>query len=155
MVTVITLLIAVLALRQTFAQPYRILGDCMEPAVTDGQLCFLNKISPYLRQYQIGDIVAFKHEGRVWFSRVVALETNTIQITEGSIVVNGAALQDAVVHRSWSNWKQGVHAIDKPLQVPLDHVFVLSDKLSADHDDSRVFGPVSKGSIMGLLWGCL
>ena len=141
-------LIAIFAL----ARPHRISGNCMEPAIMDGHLFFLNRISPYLRHYQIGDIIVYKHEKKVWVSRVVALETDTIQITEGSIVVNGVTLQDAEIRRSWANWKHGTYALDKPLQVPQGHVFVLSDNLSAQHDDSRVFGPVSKGSILGLVW---
>lgn len=146
--TVITSIIMVLA----FAKPFRIKGDCMEPAVRDGQVCFLNRISPNLRQYQISDIILFKHEEKIWISRVVALETDTIQIIEGSVVVNGSPLLEAGIHRSWSNWQHGVYAIDKQFQIPLDHVFVLSDNLSAEHDDSRVFGPVSKGAIIGLVW---
>lgn len=149
--TVIILLIVVLAFR-IFAQPYRLQGDCMEPTIKDGKLYFVNRILPYLRQYQIGDIILFKHEGKVWVSRIVALETDAIQITEGAVVVNGATLQDAGIHRNWSDWKQGVYAIDKPFEVPLAHVFVLSDNLVAQHDDSRVFGPVSNESIIGLLW---
>lgn len=146
--TVITLIIVFWG----FAWPYRVSGDCMEPAIKDGKVYFLNRILPYLRQYQMDDIVLFKHEGKVWISRIVALETNTIQITEGSVVVNGAAFQDTEVHRNWSNWKLGSYAIDKPFQIPLDHVFVLSDNLSAEHDDSRVFGPVSKKSVLGVVW---
>lgn len=146
--TVISLIIAILI----FAKPYPLQGDCMEPAVKDGQLVFLNRILPYLRKYQIGDIILFKHEGKVWISRIVALETDTIQITQESIVVNGLKLSDVGIHRSWAGWKHGIYAIDKPLQLPPGHVFVLSDNLSAQHDDSRVFGPISKESILGLVW---
>lgn len=150
-IIVLTILVSII-LAIALARPYRVSGDCMEPAVIDGHLCFLNRISPYLRQYQINDIILFKHEGKVWVSRIVALETDTIHITEGNVVVNGITLQCAGIHRSWSNWKHGIYAIDKPLKVPIDHVFVLSDNLSAQHDDSRVFGPVSKKSILGLVW---
>jgi|JI9StandDraft_1071089.scaffolds.fasta_scaffold38530_3 signal peptidase I len=136
-----------------FAHPYNVPGDCMEPAIKDGSHVFVNHISPYLRQYQIGDIIAFNHEGKGWVSRIVALEADTVQITEGEVIVNGDAnCKDRGILRSWSNWKHGVYAIDKPLKVPPDHVFVLSDNLSAQHDDSRVFGPISKNSIIGLVW---
>ena len=112
--TIIALIIVV----QAFAKPYRVSGDCMEPTITDGQLCLVNHISPYVRQYRIGDIISFKYEGKVWVSRVVALENNTIQIAEGSVVVNGVPFQDAGIHRNWSNWKHGVYAIDMPLEGP-------------------------------------
>jgi len=147
----LTVVLFIIAGRE-FAAPTRISGNCMEPAVKDGQLCFLNRLSPYLRRYQIGDIIVFKHEGKEWFSRIVALENNTIQITEGRVVVNGVVSDDKEIHRNWLGWKLGSYAIDKPYQVPADHVFVLSDNLSAQYDDSRVFGPISNSSIIGPLW---
>ncbi|MFH1643810.1 MAG: signal peptidase I [bacterium] len=135
-----------------FARLHRVSGNCMEPAVKDGQIVFLNYILPYLRKYQIGDIILFKHEEKTWISRIVALETDTIQISEGSVIVNGVSLQDPKIHRRWENWRYGNYAIDEPFQVPLGKVFALSDNLSAQHDDSRVFGPVAKKFILGLVW---
>ena len=135
-----------------FIWPYRTSGNCMEPAVKDGQFVFLNRMAPYIRHYQIGDIILFKHDGKVWISRIVALETDTIQIAEGKIIVNGVILQEPTVHRNWANWMHGEYAISKPLQVSRGHVFVLSDNLSAQHDDSRFLGPISKKSILGLVW---
>ena len=144
-------MVALIGIMWLFARPHRITGDCMEPAVKDGQLIFLNRISPYLRGYKIDDIILFKHNGKIWISRIVALDKDRIHIAEGNILVNGISLQDAV-QRNWTDWKYGNYAIDNPLQIPLDHVFVLSDNLSAHHDDSRIFGPISKKSILGLAW---
>ena len=124
----------------------------MEPAIKDGSHVFVNHISPYLRQYQIGDIIAFKHEGKEWVSRIVALGTDTVQITESKVTVNGVTQQSDKIFKNRSNWNYGTHAVDKSFQVPLGHVFVLSDNLSAQHDDSRVFGPISENSIVGLVW---
>ena len=147
--------IATLSLAVTawlIARPFPLSGDCMEPAVKDGQLCFLNQTTPYLKHYQINDIIVFSHEGKDWISRIVALEGNTIKITEGSIIVNDVALNDAGISRNWSGWNFGTNAIDQSLQVPINHVFVLSDNLSAQHDDSRVFGPIPNSSILGSVW---
>ena len=149
---IILFIVALIIVSRGLAEPYRVSGDCMEPAFTDGQRYFLNRVTPYLRDYKLNDIVLFKHEGKVWISRIVALEKDTIQITEGKLVVNAVYTPDNEIRRNWSNWKFGIHAIDQPLQVPPNHVFVLSDNLSAHHDDSRVFGPVSKESILGLVW---
>lgn len=149
---IILVSVLLLIVVRAFAEPYRISGDCMEPAIKDGKLYFLNHVSPYLRKYQMGDIVVFKYDEKVWISRIVARETDTIQISEGAVVVNGTPLQESGIHRSWPNWRHGTHAIDNPLQVPAGHVYVLSDNLSAQHDDSRVFGPVPIQSITGLIW---
>jgi len=146
--TILTLAILVM----TAARPYRIYGDCMEPAFQDGKLCFLNKIYPYIKKYKIGDVILFKHESKVWISRVVALENDTILIKKESILVNNFPLKKGATKRSWRGWNYGKYAISKPFKVPRNHVFVLSDNLSAKHDDSRVFGPINKESILGLVW---
>ncbi len=149
---VAVILVALIIVLWIAARPYRVAGDCMEPAIKDGQLCFVNQLSPFLRQYKVNDIITFDYEGRAWIARVVALETDTIQITAENIILNGSVLSDGEIHRDWSDWKYGSYGIDNPFQVPSGHVFVLSDKLSAHHDDSRVFGPISTKSITGLVW---
>jgi signal peptidase I len=146
------IVIMLIVVARSIAEPYHISGDCMEPAFMDGQRYFVNRISPYLRQYQTGDVVVFKHEEKVWISRIVAVGGETIQLTEGNIVVNGRANQDGEVRRNWSDWKFGTYGIDTPLQIPQGYFYVLSDNLTAHHDDSRVFGLVSKESILGRVW---
>ncbi len=145
-------IILLISVGRELATPYRISGDCMEPAIRDGKLYFLNRISPYLHHYQIRDIIIFKHEGKKWISRIVALGNDVIEIREGKVILNNVFLDDKVIYRNWSGWEYGTFAIDKPFQVPAGHVFVLSDNLSAQHDDSRVFGPISTSSILGLIW---
>ncbi len=132
--------------------PFRISGDCMEPAISDGKIYFCNKLSAYLRHYKIGDIVAFKHENKVWISRIVALEDDTIQITEKQLIVNNHLVNEPKILRNWENWNYGTYAIQQPLIVPKNHVFVLSDNLCCQHDDSRVFGCIHQSSLVGLIW---
>lgn len=144
--------IVLVAMAWAFAWPFRVSGDCMEPAIKDGRVYFLNRALPFLRGYKINDIVLFEHERKVWISRIVALENDTIQINESNLTLNGVTRQDASIQRNWTNWKNGDYAIEKPLQVPPGHVYVLSDTLSAEHDDSRVFGPVSKKIILSIVW---
>lgn len=140
----------VLAAVQVFAKPMRVRGDCMEPAIRDGQWIFVNR-SAYWRHTPVaGHIVLFQHEGTTWVSRVVAVGHDRIELTGGGIVVNGSLVADDTVVRDWREWNQhGKHAITQPLEVPEGHVYVLSDKLAAKHDDSRVFGPIAIDRIMG------
>jgi len=119
------------------AWPYYIAGDCMEPAVKDGSYVFVNRMAPYIREHKIGDIIVFTYEEKPF--------------TKGIITVNGVALQDSV-QRNWTDWEYGTYAINELYYVPADHVYVLSDNLAAHHDDSRVFGPISKKIIFGAVW---
>ena len=65
-------------------------------------------------------------------------------------IVNGSALQeDSKVARSWPGWKHGSFALDQNFDVPVGHIFVLSDKLSAQHGDSRVFGAIAEKRYSG------
>lgn len=135
-----------------FFRPYRISGDCMEPTIKDGGLYFSNQLAPYLRGYKINDIILFKHEDRIWFSRIVALGNDMIHIREKEIIMNGVTVKDTKISRNWNNWNHGSYAVSGLFKVPTGHVFVLSDNLNSQHDDSRVFGPIHKSSIVGLLW---
>jgi signal peptidase I len=150
--TILTLVILVIVAAVGLAKPYYLSGDCMEPTVRDGQWCFLNQVSPYLRKYRINDIILFTHEKKVWISRIVAIENDVIKINNGHILVNHVALENTTIHRNWRGWECGTYAIKQPFQVPTGHVFVLSDNLSAQHDDSRVFGPIPNSVILGTVW---
>lgn len=146
------LVFALVILFMAVAKPYRISGDCMEPAITDGKLYFLNRLSPYIHDYKAGDIIVFSYEEKPWIARIAALEEEVIHIQEGTVLVNDAPWVDNTINRNWVNWDFGTYAIEGPFKVPKGHVFVLSDNLSAKHDDSRVFGPIPQSSISGVIW---
>ena len=151
MIIVTTVVAILFVLFRVFFEPHRLFGDCMEPCFKDGGLYFLNRFAPHARQYQIGDVVSYQHEGKGWISRIVALENDSIQIIEGNIIVNGKPIEDdARVRRSWLGWQYGTYALGQLFQIPPKHVYMLSDKLSAQHDDSRVFGPIHKDTIQGI-----
>lgn len=135
------------------ARMHHISGDCMEPAVMSGSRVFVNELSPYFRNPGINDIVVFgPYEDKMWISRVVGLSGDTIEINDKGLFVNGSLQKVKGFVRDWNNWKYGTHAVDAPLTIPEGHVYVLSDKLSAHHDDSRVFGTIPKSSISGYVW---
>lgn len=133
------------------AAPFKISGDCMEPAIADGKRYFVNRITPHFRDPQRGDIITFEHEGKIWISRVVALENDVIQLHDGYFTVNGEVVRDNVT-RDWQGWNSGTFALRGPFSIPKGQLFVLSDNLAAQHDDSRVFGSIAHSSIHGFVW---
>jgi len=134
------------------AAPFYVYGDCMESAVKDESYVFVNRLIPYVRDYRLNDIIVFEHENKSWISRIVGLENDTIEINDNGILLNGCLLPEKGFQRDWNKWKYGTYAIEKPFKIPFGHAYVLSDKLSAHHDDSRVFGPIAKNTIVGVVW---
>ena len=150
LVGAIILFLTVIAAVQVFAKPMRVRGDCMEPAIRDGQWIFVNRSAYWRYTPAAGHIVLFQHEDKIWVSRVVAVGHDRIELTGDGIVVNGRLVADDSIVRDWREWNQhGKYAVTQPLDIPEGHVFVLSDKLAAQHDDSRVFGPIAIDRIMG------
>lgn len=139
------------------AKPYRISGingeksNCMEPAIKDGQLYFVNHLNYKLSAYKIGDIIIFRHKDKIWISRIVGLENQELKITDNTILLDNKVYSDSI-HRNWQDWRYGHYGVDNVVKIPPRHVYVLSDNLSAHHDDSRVFGPISYDNILGKVW---
>lgn len=140
------------------ASPYRISGpsagisgDCMEPAIKDGKLYFANHLYYKLNPYKAGEIMIFQHEDKIWISRIIALENQEIKISDKTILVNDKVYSDEV-ERNWQDWRYGQYGVDATAKIPSGHMYVLSDNLSAHHDDSRVFGPISYANILGKVW---
>ncbi len=131
--------------------PYRISGDCMEPAIKDGKRYFVNHLYYQLNTYRAGDIVIFRYEDKIWISRIVGLENQEIKISDKTLLINNAIYSDAI-ERNWQNWRYGKYGVNDVTKIPAGHVYVLSDNLSAHHDDSRVFGPISYKNILGKIW---
>ncbi|MBX9577625.1 MAG: signal peptidase I [Chthoniobacterales bacterium] len=135
----------------SIANPYRINGECMEPVIKDGKLYFVNHLYYKINAYRAGDIVIFRQKDKVWISRIVALENQEIKISDHAILIDEAVYSDNI-QRSWQDWRYGKYGVDNITKVPLEHVYVLSDNLSAHHDDSRIFGPISYHNILGKVW---
>ena len=117
-----------------------------------GDFCLVNKVAPYFRNYQKGDIVVFSHELKDYVARIIALENDAIKLSDWQIELNGKLLKEKNVSRNWSDWSYGDYAINEQYKVPDQHVFVLSDNLAAHFSDSRSFGPIPMSSIIGVVW---
>ncbi|NLE75875.1 MAG: signal peptidase I [Chloroflexi bacterium] len=124
-----------------------VLGRSMEPNLEDHQRLVLEKVSYRFREPERGDIVA------LWppfptdlplIKRVVALPGERVSIQAGRVYIDGNPLQEPYLAQRTNGYL--------PQQVvPEGHVFVLGDNRGASND-SRVFGPVAFGSIVGRAW---
>ena len=67
----------------------------MEPAIKDGQLYFVNHLHYKLSTYKIGDIIIFRHEDKIWVSRIVGLENQEIKIIDNAILLDNKIYSDS------------------------------------------------------------
>ena len=138
------------AILRVFVQPMQIHGDCMEPAVRDGQWCFVNRWAYWRLPPASGDVVLFRYDEKVWISRVVGVGGQTVEMTRDGLVLDGHLQSNDPIARDWREWNQhGTCGVGSPFTVPDGQVYVLSDNLAARHDDSRVFGPIPAMDIVG------
>jgi len=115
----------------------------MSPAVKDGDLVVFHRYTK--SGYRPQDAVVVKFEGEKQVRRVVATEGDTVDISGGGVIVNGARQQETGIYVETERYEGGVSF---PLQVPAGCVFVLGDERHIAAD-SRVYGPVKIADTLG------
>lgn len=84
-----------------------------------------------------------------FIKRVIATEGQTVEVKEGAVFVNGKKLTEPYIHDQTPMPKFA------PVTVAKDTVFVMGDN-RGNSQDSRVFGPIPKSTIVGrafiLIW---
>jgi signal peptidase I len=166
----VVFLIAMVTAKMFFIDYYRIPQNGMYPGLPAGSYILTAK-RPYADAASVkrGDVVVFMHEENgnrynlVW--RVVGLPGETIEVSGESLLINGEAVKRQQVRRSDSETvlREQIGDVsyqvalqpspakmppDVSVTVPADHFFVMGDnRLGAR--DSRYFGPIPFGSIIG------
>lgn len=144
---------------QTFvAQPFRVEGVSMEATLEPDEYVLVDKLTPRWAPYKRGDVVvldppqAFERGGTPFVKRVIGVAGDRVQLVNGTVVVNGTALDEPYVFN-----QDGVRQPTEPSGglsewiVPPGQLFVLGDH-RGDSSDSRVFGTVEVSSIVGRAW---
>ncbi len=105
----------------------------MAPALTPGD-CFLAR---RVRRPRRGTIAFFPHprQQSMWLvKRVVGLPGETVRIVDGSVLIDGAELDEP--------WTTDLTMPEGLWTVGSDQMFVLSDARQRTRADSRTLGPV-------------
>ena len=120
-------------------------GDSMLPTFSSGRLCLINKMD---RDYQKGDCILFYCPAleQNLVKRIVALPGDTVQISEGKLLINGIVTE--LYPSSHSISDAGLAAA--PITVPEDCCFVLGDNFSRSIDSRHEeVGIVVQSAIKG------
>jgi len=163
-----------LAIQAWIVKPYRIPSGSMEPTLAVGQRVLVNRIGNDFGKPHVGEIAVFhppegateercgaaaritpgsapcsqpvpKEASVNFIKRVVAGPGDTIKIIEGHVIRNGKRESDSYIKPC-----PGVAECNFPvaITVPAGHWFMMGDN-RGESDDSRFWGPVPTGWIIG------
>lgn len=129
-------------------QPVKVEGTSMMPSLVDQERIFINK---FVYKYGIGDVqrgdmVVFwfpVDPTKSYIKRVIGLPGDVIEVDNGTVFVNGKALQEDYVPDEYRD-----RMSMSPYTVGADEYFVLGDHRSSSND-SRSWGAVPRHYIYG------
>jgi signal peptidase I len=124
--------------------PSQVSGFSMEPRIDSGEYVVINTLSYRLGGPQRGDIIAFRHDRSaesVYLKRVIGIPGDRVWIDRGTVFLNGRPLAERYVRFRDTR-------STKPVTVPAGAYYVLGDN-RANSDDSRAWGFVSSGDVIG------
>ncbi|MDD2647014.1 MAG: signal peptidase I [Patescibacteria group bacterium] len=135
-------------------QPFLVQGPSMEPNFYDREYLIVEEVSHHFVDPQRGEVVVLRspYNSREYLiKRIIALPGERIVIKEGNIwIYNGKNPQGVKVEENYL--PAGLNTggeVDQMLAV--DQYYVLGDNRSVSLD-SRSFGPVQRGMVIGRVW---
>lgn len=155
LLAMIALVVAITAgLRIFVFVPYEIPSGSMEETIMPGDMVFSEKVTYYMRGPERGDIVTFADPnvaGRTLIKRVIATGGQTVDLVDGTVVVDGVPLDEPYTDGKPSypleHTAVGVD-LDYPIEIPEGYFWMMGDNRTASQD-SRYFGPVPASSVTG------
>jgi signal peptidase I len=155
-------------------KPYRIPSGSMEPTLAVGQRVLVDRIGQHFGKPHVGEIAVFhppegaqqeacglqvriapggaacsepvpKEAGVNFIKRIVGGPGDTIRVVEGHVIRNGKREADSYIRPC-----PGVSECNfpVPIKIPAGHWFMMGDN-RGESDDSRFWGPVPTGWIIG------
>jgi signal peptidase I len=129
------------------APTYAIEGESMSPTFHDGGRVILNGAYRFQTPHR-GDIVVFDPpyaSSNPYIKRVIALPGERLSIHDGRVYINDVPLDERYLEGVETTCQRAPHC---DLVIPDDYVYVLGDNRN-NSSDSRYFGPIPTGNIVG------
>lgn len=151
---------AALLVRVYVLQQFYISGPSMETTLLGNNRVLVNKLSYRLHSIHRGDVVVFDRvttsDGSVahddLIKRVIALSSDTIEIKDCNVYVNGVVLDEPYLNKddlAQKNAAERCRVGEMAKQtIPENKIFVMGDN-RPDSFDSRSFGPIAESLVVG------
>ena len=132
-----------------FLQSVRVVGISMVPTLQDSQRYLLNRWVLFLRAPHRDDIVVLRDPSDNGYSvkRVVAVAGDSVQIDKGHVYVNGRQIEEPYLTPGTFTFPTNER---QTFTCSKNEFFVLGDNRLRSID-SRVYGPVPRANILGLI----
>jgi signal peptidase I len=158
--TLVLTLIIFLVIQGFVAQPYKVEQQSMEQSLEPGQYVLVDKLTPRFDTYKRGDVVVFTPpeewggaNSTPFIKRVIGVPGDEIEIKDGRVLVNDQQIDEAYVFTEEDGNPQETNPSFSTNQwvIPEEQLFVMGDHRSASQD-SRHFGPIRTGNVIGRAW---
>lgn len=143
-IAIILMIIGII--KSVFIENVSVLQSSMNDTLYEGDMLLLNKWNR--TDVERGDIIVFRNpekreEYEYFTKRVIGLENDVVQISNGKVMVNGEILIENYVSED-----NNMINIAGEWRVQNNSLFVLGD--NRDHSlDSRKFGPIPESYVLG------
>ncbi len=164
-----------LGIQAFIIKPYRIPSGSMLPTLAIGQRVLVNRIGMDFSEPHVGEIAVFhppegaeqeecgpvahviklggaacaapvpKKSNVNFIKRIVGGPGDVISIVEGHVIRNGTREKDSYIRQCGSSPECN---FPTPIRIPAGHWFMMGDN-RGESDDSRFWGPVPTGWIIG------
>jgi signal peptidase I len=158
LIVLVVALVLALGVRAYVAQMFFIPSGSMLPTLQIGDRIVVDKLSYHLHGVGRGDIVVFRRpplelaDYTDLVKRVIGLPGDTIASVDGRITVDGRLLPEPWLPdpppETLPSPLAAPYSLNHPYRVPAGEYFVMGDNRT-DSEDSRYFGPIPRGLIVG------
>ena len=162
-----------LGIQAFIVKPYRIPSGSMEPTLAIGQRVLVDRVSKHFTDFHRGDIVVFKPPAGAdtepqcgdpnkppdescpkptpqksdtnFIKRIIGEPGDRLKVIRGHAYINGKELNEPYIRPDESC---PICNLPREITIPPGHFFMMGDN-RGESDDSRDWGPVPKGWIIG------
>lgn len=129
----------------------QVVGTSMEPTLNPGDHRLLNRLVYYCRKPHKGEVVVFQDpaDSELSVKRIIGVPGDSITLRDGKIYVNSRPLKENYLVKGTRTFSR--HTLgEECVVVPEDSFYLLGDNRERSAD-SRIYGPVPRENILGML----